>query len=570
MQTVGTGLKWGFKHQDQPHLALELASHGIAVLRESFRQPLLALWALTGLVLLIACANLANLMLARTASRQREIAVRRALGAGRARLVRQLLTESMLLAGAGGVTGLFLAWNGSSALVAFISRNWWAPIWYDIKPDGHVLAFTAGISIVVGLIAGLAPAWRGTAVHLSSALKASPGSAELTGERGRRPLLRSGLVVWQVALATLVVVGAGLFVRTLVNLQSVELGFNPQNLLLFSVSPEQSNYKGEAVKRLYEQIAKRIGALPGVASASFSRHALLSQDLSTQDFWVRSGDHLGRSQADTLPVGPGFFATMGIPLLAGRGITAEDIEGTRRVAVVNASLVHRFFAGQNPVGRELGTDKEFSQPYEIVGIVGDAKYDEVSKDVEPTVYTPLRGGKASFALRTAIEPKALIPAVRGAVRDVAPNLPVLSIQTQSEQIGKTLFEQRLIASLSSLFGLLALALACIGLYGVVSYGVAQRTNEIGIRLALGAGPGEILRLVLRQGMAMTAVGLALGAIAAVTLTRLLKTFLFGVSPLDPVTFSSGLILMLIVAFLAAYIPARRATRVDPMVALRHE
>jgi predicted permease len=570
LQAANAVPKLGFKPDDKPHLVLDPAGRGFGMLRKFFAQPLLVLLALTGLVLLIACANLANLMLARTTTRQREIAVRRALGARRARVVRQLLTESVLLAVAGGVVGLLLAWQGSSALAAFISDNWFAPLSLEVSPNWRILAFTAAVSCAIGILSGLAPALRGTGMDLTPALKAAPGAVGLAGRRGRRPLLRHALVVWQVALATVVVVGTGLFLRTLVKLHSVDLGFNPRNLLLFEISPEQSGYKNEAVRRLYQQMLSRVSALPGVVSASFSNHALVSSSLDTGDFWIRGEAHPIQTEADWLKVGPGFFETLGIPILRGRGITAQDFESTRNVAVINAALARRYFAGQNPIGRQIGLGQDFKDAFEIVGVVRDAKYDEVAKEVVPTFYTPLRAWGASFALRTALDPKTLIPTVHRAVREIDAKLPILSIQTQTQQIAKTLFEQRLIADLSSLFGILAVVLACVGLYGVVSYGVAQRTNEIGIRLALGAERRGILLLVLRQGMVLALAGLALGVMGAAVLTRLLKAFLYGVKPMDLATFAGSSLLLLAVELMASYLPARRATAVDPMVALRYE
>ena len=570
LQAANAMPKLGFKPEDKPHLVLDPAGRGFGMLRKFFAQPLLVLLALTGLILLIACANLANLMLARATTRQREIALRRALGAGRARVGRQLLTESVLLAAAGGVAGLLLAWQGSCALAAFISDNWWARLSLEVSPNWRILAFTAAVSCAIGILSGLAPALRGTGMDLTPALKAAPGVVGLAGRRGRRPLLRHALVIWQVALATVVVVGTGLFLRTLVKLKSVDLGFDPRNLLLFDVSPEESGYKNEAVRRLYQQMLSRVSALPGVVSASFSRHALVSGSLNTQDFWIRGEAHPTAEEADMLPVGPTFFETMGIPILTGRGITTQDFESTRNVAVINVALARRYFAGQNPIGHEIGLGEDFKETFEIVGVARDAKYDQVAKEVVPTFYTPLRAWGASFALRTSIAPKALIPTLRRAVREVDPKLPILSIQTQAVQIDKTLFEQRLIADLSSLFGILALVLACVGLYGVVSYGVAQRTNEIGIRLALGAERRDILLLVLKQGMVMTLIGLALGVMGAAVLTRLIKAFLYGVKPMDFVTFAGGSLLLLAVELMASYLPARRATKVDPMVALRYE
>jgi predicted permease len=569
LQTANSAPTLGFKPQDQPHLMLDSASRGFGTLRQIFSKPLLVLLTLTALVLLIACANFANLMFARAISRQREIAMRRTLGAGRGRLIRQLLTESVLLAAAGGVAGLFLAWQGSKALASAV-HNWWALLSLDVSPNWRVLAFTVTVSIAVGILSGLAPAWHGTAMDLAPTLKAATGPSSLGGVSGRRSLLRDGLVVCQITLATLVLVAAGLFLRTLVKLKSVELGFNPRNLILFEISPEQSAYKSEAVKRLYQQMTDRVSALPDVASASFSRFALVGTNLNSDEVWIRGGAHPAAAQVDTLPVGPRFFETMEIPLLEGRGITAQDIQGSKRVAVINAAMAQRYFAAQNPLGRWLGAGQDGKNTSEIIGVVGDAKYNEVSRDVAPTVYTPLLGGRATFALRTAIDPRTLIPAVRRVVRELDPDLPIISIQTQAEQIEKTLFEQRLIADLSGLFGLLALMLACVGVYGVVSYGVAVRTNEIGIRMALGASPSHILGLVLRQSAVLTLSGVGLGMAGAVALTRVAKALLYGVTPTDTAAFAGALVIMPVVAMIASYVPARRATKVDPMTALRQE
>jgi predicted permease len=569
-QSVTSGPKPAFTPEDKPGIQLTSASTGLGFLQFFFAEPLFLLMAVVGLVLLIACANLANLLLARATGRQREIATRMALGAGPWRLTGQLLIESLLLAGMGGAAGLLLAWWGSRSSAAFISTGWFGPLSLDVNLDYRVLAFTAAVSILTGLLFGLAPALHGTRLDLTAALKASPGSLFTAAQHRRRGLLRNALIVWQVALAVPLLIGTGLFVRTLVKLESVDLGFNPRNVLLFDLAPGLSGYKDERPAILYDELLQRLKALPGVISATLTQHALVSGSLDTGNPWMEGHSSPTSTQVDILRVGPGFLETMGIPLLAGRAISRQDLVNKQQVALINRAMARRYFPNENPLGRHFGWDREKASEYEIVGIVGDTKYDDLRKVAEPTIYLPQTGGFSTFELRTAGDPKALIPSVRSVVEQVDRNLPIDNVRTQSEQIKQSLFQERLLAGLCSLFAGLALVLACVGLYGVVSYGVAQRTNEIGIRMALGAERRDVLKMVLRQGLAPTLAGLALGLVVAAGVSRLLTGFLYEVRPTDPVTYVCISLLLAAVALLATYFPARRATKVDPMVALRYE
>ncbi len=568
-QGVTSGPTPAFKPEDIPGIEMTSASTGLGLLPFLFSKPLFLLMAVVGLVLLIACANLANLMLARATVRQREIVMRVALGAGRGRVVRQLLTESVLLAAIGAVVGLWLASLGTSSLAAAISMGWFGPLSLDVQLDYRVFAFTAAISMLTGLLSGLAPALQGTRVDLSGALKAAAGSLLATAQQRRRGLLRNALVVWQVTLAVPLLVGTGLLVRTLVKLGSVEPGFDTRNILLFDFAPGLSGYKGDRLAHLYDDVLQRLNALPGAVSATLTQHALISGSLDTSDPWIE-GSATFATNVDILRIGPRFLETMRIPLLAGRAITRQDFFTKQPCALVNRAMARQYFPNENPLGRHFGWEKKDSSKYEIVGIVGDTKYDSLRKAAQPTIYLPQTSGYSTFELRTGGDPKALIPSVRNVVEQVDHDLPIDNIRTQSEQIQQSLFQERLLAGLSSLFAGLAFALACVGLYGVVSYGVAQRTNEIGIRMALGAERRDVLKMVLRQGLAPMLVGLALGLAVAVAISRLLSSFLFGVQPTDPVTYLLISLLLATVALLATYLPARWATRIDPMEALRYE
>jgi predicted permease len=563
--------------KDYPRLAVDSGSQGEMDVRRFFAPQLYLLFGVVALVLLIACANVANLVLVRASTRQKEIAVRLAMGAGRWRLIRLLLTESVLLSMLGGGLGIiFASWIKDVFLTV---GNWGGQGMTALNPrlDLRVLAFTIALSILTGVLFGVAPALRATRIDLTPSLKDTGRSSSAAS----RSLLSKSLVVAQVAMSLLLLISAGLFLRTLHNLQTVAMGFNSENVLLFSVNPNLLGYKDAALANLYRQMFDRIEAVPGVSAVTFSRNALLSGAISGREVYLSGGT----SSADGSPrqigeirlhhVRENFFATMEIPLLLGRSFTPQDDERAPKVVVVNQALARLISSGENSIGKRFGFNADKPTEIEIVGVVRDAKYGNLRDESPPTVYVPwlqeLRGiGGVTFEVRTVGDPVAFAPAIRQAVREVDSNLPVVGVRTQVEQANESLRIERLFARLLSFFGLLALVLAAIGLYGVMAYAVAQRTKEIGIRMALGAQRRDVLRLVLSQGMILTLIGVALGAAGAIGLTRLMKSLLFGVSATDPATFIAIALLLAAVALLASYVPARRATKVDPLVALRYE
>ena len=557
------GAKPLLKEIDEPQLALLPAQKGLVGFRQFYDKPIYILTVAVGIVLLIACANLAALLLARATAREKEMAVRMALGAGRARIIRQLLTESLLLSSAGAALGIVLADWGAQALAAFISKNAYFPLFIDTRPDARVLALTLGIALLTGILFGIAPAFRGSRINVGPALKESTASSDATKAPGRRFGLGSALVVAQVALSVVVLTGAGLLIRTLANLRNINPGFDTHNVLLFGINPGLAGYNQDRIQTLYSELQTRLASMPGVISASYSGGTLLNAGLWTSGVHIEGQQEKTTVQTDMFSVGPEFFETMRLPLLNGRTFAASDLRSTQAVAIVNQTFVHRFLEGRNPIGVHLGER-------EIVGVVADAKYDELRKPIEPIAYVPVQGGEAYFALRTSTKPEALIPEVRRIVGALDDNLPLFDIRTQTQTIDRLLFNERLVANLASLFGALALILACVGLYGLLSYEVARRTREIGIRTALGAQRREIFRLVLSQGLVLAIVGALVGIVAAIGVTRYLGSLLYGVRATDPATFAIIAFLLITVALLACYIPSRRATRVDPLVALRYE
>jgi predicted permease len=563
--------------KDYPRLAIDSGSQGEMNARRFLTKPFRLLFGVVALVLLIACANVANLLLVRASSRQREIAVRLAVGASRWRLIRQLLTESLLLGILGGGLGvLFALWIKDSLLAV---ADWSSRGMAILNPrlDLRVLGFTLGLSFLTGIIFGIVPALRATRLDLTTTLKdTGRGSSGYT-----RSWLAKSLVVGQVSISVLLLIGAGLLIRTLRNLQQVETGFNTSNLLLFNVDPKLIGYKDDKLAALYQQMFDRIEAVPGVQSVTFSRHALLSRGATSKSFYlpgVQTPQAGPPVEANMHNVRENFLQTMEIPLLLGRSLTPQDDARAPQVAVVNQTFAQRFFPNENPIGKRFGFDSEKPGEIEIVGLARDAKYTSQRDDTQPTIYISWKQslsymGFATFEVRTASEPGSYVGAIRQAVHDVDSNLPLNGIKTQIEQADETLVMERLFAKLLSLFGLLAQQLAAIGLYGVMAYSVSQRTREIGIRMALGANRGNVLKMVLRQGMILTLIGVALGLAAAYILTKYLESLtsmLFGVEPRDPLTFVVIAVLLTVVAFAACFIPARRATKVNPLVALRYE
>ncbi|HEV3276676.1 MAG TPA: ABC transporter permease [Terriglobia bacterium] len=579
-QSIASDVKAGTKPETLPHIQVTAGSKGLDDLRRQFSKPLAILMAVVGLVLLIACANVANLLLARGTSRQKEMAVRLAIGARRSRLIRQLLTETVLLAALGGLVGLVLAFWSTDLLVAFMSSGS-DPVHLTVTPDPWVLGFTAAVSILTGILFGLSPALRSTRLDLTPALKESSREPAMSsGRRARRLGIGRTLVVAQVSLSLLLLVGAGLFVRTLTNLEGVNAGFNERNLLLFGINPTQDGYKGQRLAEFYQELLRRVAAQPGTRSVSMSGATLIGGGFSSMSTFVQGyppsqGDKDGGVSAYNNDVGPNFFETLGIPLVLGRTINDRDTSAAPKVVVVNQEFARQFLGG-SPVGRRLGFDgKKSSGDYEIVGVVAGAKYDDLRRDVPPTVYMaslqdPDGLGTMHFEVRTAGDPNQMIPAIRRVAQDMDSNLALFDVRSQVGQIGETLFQERLFARLTGFFGVLALLLGCIGVYGVMAFAVTRRTREIGIRMALGASRREILDMVLRETLLLVAIGIALGVLAALEASRLIASLLFGLKPNDPLTIAGAALLMVAAAVFAGYVPARRASRVDPMVALRYE
>ena len=563
-----------FKSEDAPRLVLIPAAQVITGLHDRFSTPLTILMIAVSLVLLVACANVAGLMLARSATRQRELAVRLALGAGRARIARQLLTESLLLSLAGGTSGILLAYWSVQSLAAFMSRGGFWPSHLSVQLDLRVLVFTVAASVFTGILFGLAPAFRGMRMDLTPALKESPAALATRASAKQWLNLGSGLVVAQVAFAILALSGAGLLVRTLENLKSINPGFDTQNVLLFSIDPTLNGYTDAQIYGLYSQLQQRLEGLPGVLLASYSFDPLLSGDIWSSSFKIEGDAQNTQHMTDALQVGPKFFETLHIPMLAGRTLSPNDFNSARGSTwcptVVNEAFARQFFKEQTPLGRSISGLGEKYPTCEIVGIVGDAKYQTLRSEISPTVYVPQKEGSATFEVRTIANPETIIPSVRSIVSQLDNNLPLFDVKTQSAQIEGSLFQERLIARLSSFFGGLSLLLACIGLYGLLSYEVARRTREIGVRMALGARPSDVLRLIVSQGVVLSAAGVSLGILASLGATRYLASLLYGVHPFDPLTFAAVALLLGVVALAACFLPARRAMRVDPMVALRHE
>ena len=574
------------KPDDEPAITLVNAQTGLTGSRNRFANPLYVLMFAVGIILLIACSNVAGLMLARAAAREKEMALRLALGAGRVRLVRQLLTESMMLAVTGGILGIFFASWGAHAILSFVSNNQPRPLTFAAGLDARVLGFTVALSLLTGIFFGLAPAFRSTRVDLTPALKEGSGvSASVTRRAGRLFSVGNALVVTQVALAVVVLVGAGLLVRTLQNLRNIDVGFDSHNLVLFGINPTLAGYKDAQIDSFYRDLQGRLTETPGVKSASYSMVPLLSGALMMTMFHWPGTPQDRASETDALSVGPGFFSNMHIPFLAGRDFNSSDYEiaaqkseapgAVPQPVIVDQTFVEKYLSKENPIGKRFGgfSGEEDSPPgpgYEIIGVVRDAKYNDLRREIKPMMYTPLTAFGASFEVRTAGDPQALVPAIRATVAQIDPNLPLRDVTTESQQIDRLLFQERLVARLSSFFGALALVLACIGLYGLLAYEVARRTGEIGVRMALGASVRDVLSLVLKQGLSLVLVGVVLGVGAAFGATRYLNSMLYDVRANDPLTMVVVAILLVFVATAACFIPARRATAVDPIVALRCE
>jgi len=587
-QWVATTAQNDEQRSNLPMLYLKEGAGGLDTLRRQFSKPLYVLMTLVGLILAIACSNVANLQLVRAASRRREIALRLTEGASRMRVIRQLLTESVLLAALGGALGFLVAiWgirfltlllgHGSNLGTLHADLNW------------HVAGFTAALSLVTGVLFGLVPALQSTKLDLVTALKETRWheSRPRHGSSGSRfsaasilASLRSFslsrvLVAGQIAISLLILVAAGLFLRTLSNLESVNLGFNRQNLLLFELNGRQSGHSDGELSDFYNDVRERFAAIPGVASAGLAGGSMISGE-------DQMPISLPGAQPDInnryLTVGPRFLTTMKVPILVGRDIDEHDRTTSQKVAVVNEQFAKLNFHGENPLGRHLllwGVTGTVVRDMEVVGVVKNASYGNVKREIPPVVYMPFNQGhplpnEMTFALRVSGDPLAFVDTVRQVVHQADASLPLFHVRTQQAEIDDQVRQETILAELCSAFAVLALTIACVGLYGTISYAVARRTGEIGIRMALGAQRRPVLWLVLREVLALAVGGLAISVPVALGTSRFIGSFLFGMKPNDPLALGLAVIILLLAALLAGGIPARRASQIDPMTALRHE
>lgn len=564
--------------EDVPRLVLRDGSRGLFGQKQIFATPMSVLMMFVGLVLLLACANIANLMLARGAKRQREMSVRLALGAGRTRILRQMLVESLMLAWIGGAGGLAIGYWGRTAIPR-LTRNAWELATFPVHFDWQVFAFTAAVTVLTGVLFGLAPALAATRADVTQGLK----EGGRTATRGRRGFAGKAVAGFQIALSTLLVIGAGLFVRSLAGLNAVDPGFRTDHLLLAQIVLPQNRYPAGANIAFHQRLEQAIAAIPGVRSISAGEYPYLSHDVSDLDFLPdgEAGDPSRHPAEAYNAVGVHFFETLGIPMVAGRAFGAGDTAASPKVGIINRSLAKTRFPNQNPIGRRFSVDIYggygdvlTSRPIEIVGVCGDTLHADMHEPPPPQFFIPyvqqtsIR--RLTYEIRTKTKPESIVPALRRVVRAADPELPLVHVRTQQEQIDSDLEEERLFVTLTSGFGMLALVLASVGIYGVMAYSVAQRTNEIGIRLALGAIPWQVLAMVLREASWLSAAGVAAGVGASFVLNRLVKSMLYGIAPYDPVTLWGAVLLLLMVALGASWIPARRAARVQPMEALRRD
>ncbi len=589
-------------------LVLESGSHGLSELRRQFSLPLLVLMIVVALVLLVACANVAGLLLARAVARRKEIAIRLALGGARLRLIKQLLTESVLLSSLGGLLGLIFAAWGTRLLLPLLSQGE-IPAQLNLRPDARVLGFTVTVSVLTSLVFGLAPAFLATRVNLNSALKNdAAGLASSTGSRGAHMSFGKLFVVSQVALSLLLLIGAGLFVRSLQKLQQVDAGFARENVLALKLEPVGSGIKQPWHAARYDELLRQVKAIPGVQAASFVGYSPMSWRewlvmgqnpeysgrIIIPGYTSRPGEELS---IHYMQVYPGSFAALGIPLMAGRDFGPQDTQvwipsiqcpktSATQVAIINESMARRFYGNESPIGQRFvlpmpygrcgdGSVNAGPAEIEIIGVVKDVKYTSLRNKARAMYYLPFHqanggGGQMTLVVRTSGDSKLVAAGIRRVARTMDPRMPMFEVETLAAQVAASLREERLLAMLSSGFGLLALLLSCLGLYGVLSYAVAQRTKEIGVRMALGADRRDVLWLALRDALRLVLLGAALGIPAALATSRLLASQLFGISAADPVAFGLAVLALLVVSAVAGYLPARRATRVDPLVALRDE
>ncbi len=561
-----------------PHIRVEDGSKGLNVAHQ-YAKALYVLLVMVGAVLLMACANMASLMLARASARQREMSVRLALGAGRSRILRQVLTESLLLSFMGGLLGLLLGYLCRSALPHLIAKAWdYSEM--EVLFNWKVFAFTATITIATGILFGILPAWAATRAEIGAALK----QGAQTASRRRRAWSGKGIVAFQIAVSTVLIIAAWLFLRTLINLNNIDPGFAVDHLVLFEIDAPSLRYPAPKDVALHARLEEALSAVPGVEGVTASDAPLLVGMQMITGFHVE-----GTPEVELTPspedmskfpraadVGADFISVMKIPMVAGRAFTRQDTETSPKVAIINQALAKRFFPHQNPIGKRFraGPKEKDTKWIEIVGVCADTRYDALRNNPPPMHFGLYRQqsemGGLTYIVRTPMKAEAIVPSLRAAVQHIDANLPLLDIRTQRQQIDADLQQERIFASLSTGFGLLALTLACVGIYGIMAYTVAQRTNEIGIRLALGARRGQVRAMVLRESGWLAVAGVAIGILVALGLGRLVESLLYGVEATDPLSVLGAALLLLAVALSSGWIPARRASRLEPMDALRHE
>jgi predicted permease len=569
------------KEYSDQQINLQPGARGTSTVHGAFAEPLKLLMGLVALVLLIACANLANLLLARGAARQREFAVRLSIGASRSRLIRQLLTESFLLAFCGAAAGLFVAQWADALLLRMVSGTGPNTIQLALRPDARILAFTFGIAALTAILFGLVPALRATHIDLSPVLKSGVSGSTTEAFHRRFPMAKI-LVVAQVAVSLVLLVAAGLFVHSLQRLSQVRLGFNTTRLILFRISPLPAGYKDAAIPLLYQNLLDKFKVIPGVSGASLSVDGLFSNTesgdpIAVEGYTPTAGEAMN-SRMDH--VGPDYFSVVGMPLLYGRGILAQDSAPAGgkapRVAVINQTFAKHFFSNTNPIGKRVrDTYPGSTADAQVVGVVADAKYRSLREETPPRLYAPIfnplwQSNMAYFEIRIAGDTAGVSSALRAVVHDTNPAIPEIEIHTMPDLVQQSMHTDYFVARLASAFGLLAIVLAGVGLYGIMAFTVARRTRDIGIRMTLGASPSTILRQVLRETSILMLIGIAVGVPIALVGTRLIRSMLFGLGEADPIALIAACVILASIAAAASYIPARRASRVDPMVALRYE
>jgi predicted permease len=550
-------------------LSVSSAARGLYENDEATLRGVTIISVVVALILLLVCANVANLLLSRAAARQKEISVRLSIGATRTRLVRQLLTESVLLSVVAGALGILVAYWGRQLLPGTAGQ---APL------DWRVLTFALALALVTGILFGIAPAMRVTGTSAGEALKDTSRTVI-----GTRTLLTKSLLVVQVAISLVLLIGAGLFLRTVYNLRQVDVGFNPDNLVLFRVNPQLNRYDAPRIASLYEQMVARLSATPGVRAVSLTNPPLLSGSVNSTSFLLPGRAYSPATIQDArsreaitvnrVRIAPNFFDTMEMSFVRGRPFTDRDNTPPPRVAIINEAAARKFFPDEDPIGRRFGDSPETTNELEIVGVVRDAKYNALRDPAPATIYVPYAHypvGAMAFVIRTSGDAASAMPAVREAVRQVDPNLPLMEMATQTEQIERRFAQERVFAQAYTLFGGLALLVAGIGLFGLMSYSVTRRTTEIGIRMALGARQETVLRMVMRESLVLVAIGVIAGVAIAVGAGQFVATLLYGLEPTDGATTATAVMVMLAVSTFAGYLPARRAARLDPMLALRHD